>query len=109
MTRVADSLVAPYVKREKIKALAERLAKDIPRGSGFSVGRRRSLARKFERDITPVRTRIIQDRAGVGADLISTVMQYLVIGLLSTSKSRLLVVKSVVGYKSNSLLQHQYH
>lgn len=36
MTRVADSLVAPYVKREKIEALAERLAKDIPRGSGFS-------------------------------------------------------------------------
>ena len=39
-----------------------------PRGSGFSVGRRRSLARKFERDVTPVRTRIIQDKVGIGAN-----------------------------------------
>ena len=36
MTQVADSLVAPYIKREKIATLAERLAKDIPNGSGFS-------------------------------------------------------------------------
>ena len=57
-----------------------------PRGSGFSAGRRRSLARKFERDggkcfqlkvqttnlkvkwKNPVRTRIIQDGVRVGAD-----------------------------------------
>lgn len=35
MTRVAESLVAPYIKRDKIRSLADRLARDIPDGEGF--------------------------------------------------------------------------
>lgn len=36
MTRLRDELVAPFIKRERIAALAARLAEEIPRGSGFS-------------------------------------------------------------------------
>jgi hypothetical protein len=36
MTATRDELVVPFVKREKLRRFAERLATDIPMGSGFS-------------------------------------------------------------------------
>ena len=44
-----------------------------PRGSEFSEGCRRSQTRKFESDVTPTRTRIIQDRLGEGSAVLCLV------------------------------------